>query len=58
LRAANATKTDLRAAKLLKKSRVGQILQNIMIENAFIYVLVFKIVHIGKQSEITGKKSK
>ncbi len=46
-----------------KKSQVGQILQNIMIENAFTYVLfgsyhilVLKIVHIGKESKIMGKK--
>jgi len=38
-RAANAAKTDKRATKLLKKSKVGRTLQNIMIENAFIYVL-------------------
>ncbi len=63
-RAANAPKTDKRATKLLKKSQVSQILQNIMIENAFTYVLfgsyhvlVLKIVHIGKESKIMGKKN-
>ncbi len=42
---------------------MGQIFQNVMIENAFIYVLfdlyhvlVLKIVHIGKESKIMGKK--
>jgi len=38
-RATNSTKTDKRAAKVFKKSLLGQILQNIMIENVFLCVL-------------------
>jgi len=57
------TKNLQKGHKIAQKSQVGQILQNIMIENAFTYVLfgsfhvlVLKIVHIGKESKIMGKK--
>jgi hypothetical protein len=57
------TKNWQKGHNIAQKVLSGQILQNKMIENAFIYVifglyhvLVLKIVHVGKESKIMGKK--